>query len=79
MRSIHQILYYRLEKKIGADQTARALKISKGTVINTLKRFAQSGLPWPLPEDLSDTTLENRLYPPNRVRTSTLSKLPRAS
>ena len=68
MRNVHQILYYRLEKKIGADQTARALKISKGTVINTLKRFAESGLSWPLPEDLTDTTLENRLYPPNRVK-----------
>lgn len=63
MRSIRQILYYRLEKKIGADQTAGALKISKGTVINTMKRFSKSGLPWPLPEEVTDSTLEARLYP----------------
>ncbi len=63
MRSIRQILYYRLEKNIGADQTALALKVSKGTVINTMKRFVKSDLPWPLPEDLLDTVLENRLYP----------------
>lgn len=62
MRSIRQILYYRLEKKIGADQTAGALKISKGTVINTMKRFTRSGLPWPLPEEITDSTLEARLY-----------------
>ncbi len=49
MRFIRQILYYRLEKQIGADQTALALKVSKGTVINTLRRFSESGLPWPLP------------------------------
>jgi transposase len=63
MRFIRQILHYRLEKGICADQTADALKISKGTVINTLKRFNQSGLPWPLTEDINDSTLEARLYP----------------
>jgi len=63
MRSIRQILYYRFEKHIGSDQTARALKVSKGTVINTMKRFVKSDLPWPLPEDLTDSTLEKRLYP----------------
>ena len=63
MRSIRQILYYRLEKEICADQTANALKISKGTVINTTKRFQESGLPWPLPEEITDSTLEARLYP----------------
>ncbi|KMQ49478.1 Mobile element protein [Chitinispirillum alkaliphilum] len=50
MRMIRQILYYRLDKGIGAEKTARALSVSKGTVINTMKRFQQSGLPWPLPE-----------------------------
>src|SRR4030042_6165649 len=63
MRMIRQILYYRLDKCIGADQTARALNVSKGTVINTMKRYTESGLPWPLPDDLTDTTLEARLYP----------------
>lgn len=63
MRLIRQILFYRLEKCISADQTASALKISKGTVINTIKRFEESGLTWPIPEDVTDSTLEARLYP----------------
>ena len=58
-----QILYYRLDKGIGAEKTARALSVSKGTVINTMKRFQESGLPWPLPEEVSDSVLEARLYP----------------
>lgn len=76
MRSIRQILYYRLEKKIGAEQTARALKVSKGTVINTTKRFEESGLPWPLPEEVSDSTLESRLYPPTPRTTVVEAQLP---
>ena len=63
MREIKSILYYRLEKKISADHTAKALKVSKGTVINTLNRFEKSGLSWPLPQDMSDSTLESLLYP----------------
>jgi transposase len=63
MRSTRQILYYRLEKHISAEQTARALNVSKGTVFNTIKRFSESGLPWPLPQDITDSTLELRLYP----------------
>lgn len=76
MRSIRQILYYRLEKKIGAERTARALKVSKGTVINTTKRFDESGLPWPLPEDMSDSTLESRLYPPTPRTTDVAAQRP---
>jgi transposase len=66
VRLIRQILNYRLGKGVSADQTARALKLSKGTVINTMKRFSESGLPWPLPEELTDSVLEGRLYPPQR-------------
>jgi transposase len=63
MRDLKAILYYRLEKGISAQRTSKALNISKGTIINTIARFEKSGLSWPLPADISDTTLENRLYP----------------
>jgi transposase len=78
MRSIRQILYYRLEKEISADQTAGALKVSKGTVINTTKRFEQSGLPWPLPEDITDSVLELRLYPAKQENVDLRPDLPTA-
>jgi hypothetical protein len=63
MREIKTILYYRIEKGISAEKTSKALNISKGTVINTLNRFEVSGLTWPLPDDMSDTTLQHLLYP----------------
>lgn len=79
MRSIRQILYYRLDKGIGAEQTARALNVSKGTVINTTRRFTKSGLPWPLPAEITDTTLESRLYPPSERSPAVQSDLPSIS
>lgn len=65
MRKIRQVLDYRLIKNISAEQTALALSLSKGSVINYLERFAQSKLPWPLPETLTDTALEEALFPPS--------------
>lgn len=64
MRKIRLVLEYRLSKKISAEQTARALSISKGSVINYQERFERSKLAWPLPETLSDTALEAALFTP---------------
>lgn len=63
MRKIRQVLTYRLSKNISAEQTALALSISKGSVINYRERFERSKLPWPLPETLTDTALEEALFP----------------
>jgi hypothetical protein len=64
MRKIRQVLDYRLSKNISAEQTALALELSKGSVINYLERFEKSKLSWPLPETLADTALEEALFPP---------------
>jgi transposase len=63
MRRIRQILEYRIEKKISAEKTASVLGVSKGTVINVCHRYKISGLIWPLPIDMSDSILEEKLYP----------------
>jgi hypothetical protein len=64
MRKIRQVLDYRLSKNISAEQTALALELSKGSVINYVERFEKSQLPWPLPETLTDSALEEALFPP---------------
>jgi transposase len=63
MRKIRQVLEYRLDKKISAEQTSLAVLVSKGSVINYVDRFVRSGLPWPLPETFTDTELEKALFP----------------
>ena len=43
-----------------------SLRISKGSVFNTLQRFQKSTVSWPLPTDLTDSQLESLLYPPKK-------------
>ena len=76
MRKIRLVLDYRLSKKISAEQTALALSLSKGSVINYLERFEQSKLPWPLPEMMTDTALEDALFPPSTPDQSETLNLP---
>lgn len=66
MREIRTVLECRLTHNMSADKTHIATKISKGTVINIVKRFTESGLIWPLPENISDIDLELLLYPQNK-------------
>jgi transposase len=47
---------------VSGHEIARRLGISPSAVRETLKRVSAVGLAWPLPEDLTDTVLEDRLY-----------------
>ncbi len=76
MKCIRKVLEYRLDKQISANMTSGALKVSKGSVINILKRFKESALSWPLPCDISDSHLEKLLYPQKPKRQISIDDLP---
>ncbi len=62
MRKIREVL--RLDTQgLSARKIAPILGISRPTVLEYLRRSRAAGLIWPLPADLSDTDLEQRLYP----------------
>ncbi len=63
MRRIQDILRYHFEANLSNERISLALGVSKGGVYNTLQRFKESGLTWPLPPELTDLDLEARLYP----------------
>ncbi len=65
MRQIREILRYRFENGISYNKISEALNISKGSVVNTIKRFEESPLSWPLPVALKDSALESTLYSVN--------------
>ena len=63
MRKIKEVLRLHFGLNLGQRQIARSAKISQSTVHEYLTRFAQSGLGWPLPAELSEAEVEAKLYP----------------
>jgi len=67
MRKIKEVLRHRLVLKLSTDKTARILSVGRTTVREYEERFRASSLPWPLPDDLTDSRLEAMLFPPKTV------------
>jgi transposase len=65
MRQIRTILTHRLTHNLSLEQTALAVRRSKGSVFNICNRFTSSGLVWPLDPELTDDQLETALFPPS--------------
>lgn len=63
MRKIRDVLTYIFECRLSNRQAARITGISRTTVSEYRDRFAKAGLSWPLPSDMDDMALENRLFP----------------
>lgn len=66
MRKIKEILRLRYGCGLGMRRIARSLSISHSTVIDVLYRAEAQGLGWPVPGDLDDEDLRERLYPGRR-------------
>lgn len=64
MRKIREVLRLRYEVGLSARQVAASAQVARSSVGEYERRLAETGLTWPLPEGLSDTDLERRLYPP---------------
>ena len=63
MRKIRDVL--RLTAAgMSSRMVAASLTIGATTVVNCLGRARRAGIVWPLPDDLSDETLEKKLFPP---------------
>ncbi len=70
MRKIREILRLKFEYKTGNKKIATSLAISSSTVHECLRRANLAGLRWPLPDDLDDEMLEQKLYLPPRKKTA---------
>jgi transposase len=62
MRKIKEVLRLKHEG-LGQRAIARGCGVAQGTVVEYLARAHAAGLVWPLPAELSDGELENRLFP----------------
>ncbi|HCC53520.1 MAG TPA: IS21 family transposase [Desulfobulbaceae bacterium] len=63
MRKTREILRLVWSCNQSRRDTARTCGVGKSTVDDTVSRATASGLSWPLPFDLDDEGLEQRLYP----------------
>ena len=68
MRKIREVLRLKFKHRLSERKIARSCNISRSTVSDYLGRFAISGLPWPLPDNLNEADLEQRLFPVDSQR-----------
>ena len=67
MSKIKDVLRLKFDSKLSNRDVAHCLKIGAATVSDILARFRTAKLQWPLPDDLTETQLEARLYPNKRA------------
>ncbi len=64
MRMIKEVLRLHHSCGLSIKQISKSLGCSRGAVTEYLHRAQAAGLTWPLPEDLDDAQIEQRLFPP---------------
>jgi hypothetical protein len=79
MRRIREVLRLKFELGLENRQIARSCRISHSSVGNYLIRARRAGLSWPLPPDLDDEALRQRLFPPDEQPAETSRPLPDGS
>jgi len=60
---INEALHLRFDKKIHGKQISKRINIPRTTLQSLYRRFARSGLNWPVPAHISPEQLEQLLYP----------------
>ena len=64
MRKIKEVLRLKFDAGLSQHKIAAALKISPGVVNKYLKAANAADITWPLPDDMSETQLQRKLFPP---------------
>src|SRR5262245_33948286 len=65
MRKLKELLRLKYEAGLSQRQIASALHLSLGVVNKYINAAQATGLSWPLPEELSESQLKRKLFPPN--------------
>ena len=63
MRKIKEVLRHKFEAGRSHGEIARSCGIAHSTVLQYLRRAKAAGLAWPLPEHITESELERRLFP----------------
>lgn len=63
MRVAREILAYLLERNMSQRAAAQIVAVDRTVVAKVFNRYRASGLPWPIPNAVSDTALRQVIYP----------------
>ena len=72
MHQIKDILRLRYEAGLSQREIARSLDLSVGVVSKYLQLATAAGIRWPLPDELNETALAQKLQPTSAPTTPTL-------
>jgi transposase len=75
MRRIKEVLRLHFDAGLSNEKISGSLKISKGTVFNTIEKFKNCEFKWPLKEGVSESKLEELLYPEKKPATQEPTKV----
>ncbi len=64
MRKVKEVLRLHFDCKNSQREIAQSCSIARSTVGDYLMRFQATGLPWPLPEELTEEKLDGLLFSP---------------
>ena len=62
MRKIREVLRLKFELDLSERQISKSTQVSRSTISDYLRRFAVSGLSWPLSDSVDAQALEAALY-----------------
>jgi transposase len=68
MRQVRDILRLKYVGDVPIREIARRVGVAASTVRATVKRFEVTGLTWPLPDEMTDAALEERLFTPTGTK-----------
>ena len=76
MRKIKEVLRLKYHSALSRRQIAQICQVSRSTVADYLYRAERAEISWPLPQDLTDQELEQRLFPSGASVPSSAKPLP---
>ena len=79
MRQIKEVLRLKHQHKLSVREIARSSGLPPSTVNDYLGRAQSAGLSWPLPEDLSEEQIQQKLLNPDTTKERLQSPSRRAS
>ena len=62
MRDVREVIRLHRESGQSVRDIARRIGVARSTARDMIARFDRSGLAWPIPSEISDTDVEQRLY-----------------